>query len=340
MILLSCSAPQPVLKERVESKMEGVTETSLHSEEEEDVFHDAQTDQSNEQEEPFYKYTYTSEEIKIKLEVLRSERDGMVHKVRDRVARAGPEIHALTQSETATRVELELEIIDKEIDVLFTDWVAGADFIYRLVTKPKHKYKLDLGNYETHHEIDHIEVTWKGIRLHTYRTLLKNMKNKKERKDIQNKIEELGTWNEELYEHWDKRRKDRQDEIDHQERKHKQDQKDRQDAIDEQERKDRERKDKQDRIDEQEKKDRQDMFDQNKHKDKDRQEVSAQHRDKHKDKDRKEGADQHRNKDRNEQPNKVGKDKPNMFLRWGGRLERNMLKFLVKNIKGRSSSMN
>ena len=267
-LLLCCTVLQPVLKERVESKMGVVTETSLHSEEEEDVFHDAQTDQSNEQEEPFYKYTYTSEETKIKLKVLRSIRDGLVRKLRDRVARAGPEIHALTQRETAMRVDLELGIIDKEIDVLFTDWLAEEDFIYRLVTKPKHKYKIDLGNYETHREIDHIEVTWKGIRICTYRDLLKNMKGKKERKDIQNKIDIVLHRNEELDEHWDKRRKDRQDEIDRQERK------DRQDKIDEQERKDRqdeidekERKDKQDKIDEMERRDRQDKIDDKERKD-------------------------------------------------------------------------
>ena len=116
--------------------MEDVTETSLHSEEEEDemtmfmdncnmanvketnneegeeVFYDAQTEQFYEQEcvysDPSSSKLGNKMRERIRMKELidaRSKSDTALYNIKDRLARAGPVIYALTQCETGTRVE-------------------------------------------------------------------------------------------------------------------------------------------------------------------------------------------------------------------------------------------
>ena len=229
-------------EEEEEDEMSGFR--GSNGEEGEEVFYDTVTEQSYAQECVYSDPSSSELETKMrdtqnrdrmdKLIDARSNRDTALYNIQDRLARASPEFYALAQCEMGTRVDLEymyrVKIVNEELTSLSKDWTNAEDLMYTLVKG----YGESQEWKEKSQVILELKEIWRKVQIITYRTIVKNMD--------------------------EKEKKDRQDEIDENERKDKE-RKDRQDEMDEKERKDKERKDRQDEIDEQERKDKQDVKD-------------------------------------------------------------------------------
>ena len=110
----------------------------------------------------------------------RFTRDTALYNIQDKLARAGAVVYALTRCETATRAELEMEIINQELGDLFKDGVEAEDFMYELVKGYEETQEMK----EKSQVILELNEIWREMQTIMYRTFVKNM-DKKERKHKQ-----------------------------------------------------------------------------------------------------------------------------------------------------------